>query len=96
MNTPQGTSTPATDSHHGQLTGVLRPKTGTANGEAAPDALTAAVDDMLETRGLAEPMTRLFDGLVAAGWTGEHAAIAAGVAVVTARVTASLIIPVDR
>lgn len=60
------------------------------------EALTAAVDDTLASSDLAEPMTRLFKGLVAAGWTGEHAAIAASVAVVTARVTASLITSANR
>ena len=60
------------------------------------EALTAAVDETLTSSDLAEPMTRLFRGLVAAGWTGEHAAIAASVAVVTARVTASLVITTDR
>ena len=69
---------------------------GPTTGQAALEALQAAVDDTLEARDLAAPMTRLFDGLIAAGWTGEHAAIAAGVAVVTARMTASLVIPEDR
>ena len=88
--------TPAVNSHHAQRAGVLRPAVGPTNGRAALESLTAAVDDTLGSDDLVSPITRLFDGLVAAGWTGEHAAIAAGVAVVTARVTVSLITPEDR
>ena len=96
MGNPQGTRTSASSSPSRERPGVLRPATEPTTGQAALAALQAAVDDTLEAKDLAAPMTRLFDGLVAAGWTGEHAAIAAGVAVVTARVTASLVVPEDR
>ena len=62
-------------------------------GQVAFEALTAAVDDTLGSSDLAAPMTRLFNGLIAAGWPTEQAAIAASVAVVTASVTAHLVEP---
>ena len=65
------------------------------SGRTALEALTAAVDDTLGSSDLVAPMTRLFEGLIAAGWTRQEAAIAASVAVVTARVTASLVISED-
>lgn len=61
------------------------------SGPAVGEALMAAVEATLQSDQLAAPTTRLFKGLVAAGWAGEEAAIAACVGVVTASVTAHLI-----